>query len=278
MTTLSSIADTTTLHNGVEMPWLGLGVFKAREGGEVEQAIQWAAEAGYRAVDTATFYNNERGVGDGVRACGVPRAEMFVTTKLWNDDHGYDNALRACDTSLEKLGFDYVDLYLIHWPGESKFVETWKAFETLLDDGRARAIGVSNFQVHHLKELMAQTEVVPMVNQVEFHPHLVQQDLLAFCRDNRIQLEAWSPLKRAAVNEMPVVQQVAERHGKTPAQVTLRWDLQHGVATIPKSANRDRIRENAGIFDFALSEEEVAAIDALDRNVRVGPHPDDLRF
>lgn len=274
----ASIQDKAILHNGVEMPWLGLGVFRAEEGPEVRQAVEWALELGYRSIDTASVYGNEAGVGEAIRASGVPREEIFVTTKVWNSDQGHDRALAAYDESLRKLGMDYVDLYLIHWPVKGKFAQTWKALEKLYHAGRVRAIGVSNFLVHHLDELLQQTDLMPMVNQVEFHPRLVQPELLRYCRENKVQLEAWSPIMKGKVGELPELVRLAEKYGKTPAQLVLRWDLDHEVVTIPKSVHRERIEENAQIFDFEITPEDMAAIDALDRGERLGPDPDNFDF
>jgi len=273
-----TIDSTTTLHNGLEMPWLGLGVFKAEQGSEIEQAIQWAAEAGYRSIDTATIYGNESGVAAGIRRSGIPREDFFITTKVWNSDQGFDKTLRAFDASLKRLDTDSVDLYLIHWPVLGTFKDTWRALERIYEEGRAKAIGVSNFLVHHLEELLADATVIPMANQVEFHPWLLQPDLLAYCKEKRIQLEAWSPVMRGQVREIPELLEIGKRHGKNPFQVVLRWDLQHGVVTIPKSVHRDRIRENAAIFDFELSVEEMATIDRLDQGKRLGPDPDNITF
>jgi len=275
---VASIQDKAVLHNGVEMPWLGLGVFRAEEGPEVRQAVEWALELGYRSIDTASIYGNEQGVGEGIRASGVPRSEIFVTTKVWNSDQGHDLALAAFDESLRKLGLDYLDLYLIHWPVRGKFSQTWKALESLYKDGRVRAIGVSNFLVHHLDALLQETELMPMVNQVEFHPRLLQPELLNYCRENKIQLEAWSPIMKGRVTELPELVTMAKKYDKTPAQIVLRWDLEHGVVTIPKSVHKERIEENAQIFDFQLSPEDVAAIDTLDRGERLGPDPDNFDF
>jgi diketogulonate reductase-like aldo/keto reductase len=201
-----------------------------------------------------------------------------VTTKVWNSDQGYERTLSAFEESLERLGMDYVDLYLIHWPVAEKHKDTWRAMEELYGEGRIRAIGVSNFLVHHLEDLLGSAEVVPAVNQVEWHPHLFQPDLLEYCRENRIQMEAWSPLMRGEAAHIPELQSIGERHGKTAVQVVLRWDLQHGVVTIPKSAKKDRIDSNADIFDFELSEEDMAIIDSLDKDARLGPDPDNFDF
>ncbi|WP_304457952.1 aldo/keto reductase [Alicyclobacillus sendaiensis] len=267
------VQDTVTLNNGVKMPWLGLGVYKAQAGDEVEQAIRFAFEAGYRHIDTAAFYANEESVGKAVRESGLPRSEVFVTTKVWNTDQGYDQTLRAFEASLKRLGFEYVDLYLVHWPVSGKYRETWRALERIYDEKLARAIGVSNFQIHHLEDILAHSNVVPAVNQVEYHPLLTQEPLRQFCRDHGIQLEAWSPIMRGNL-DIPVLQELAEKYHKTPAQIVLRWDLQNEVVTIPKSVRRERIFENADLFDFSLSDEDMQRINALNRNHRFGPDPD----
>ncbi|MHC0037530.1 aldo/keto reductase [Pseudoneobacillus sp. C159] len=271
-----SLQDTTVLHNGVKMPWFGLGVFKVQEGQEVIDSVKAAIKNGYRSIDTAAVYKNEEGVGQAIRESGVPREELFITTKVWNSDQGYDSTLQAFETSLAKLGLDYVDLYLIHWPGKTKYKETWKALEKLYKDGRVRAIGVSNFKIHHLEDLLKEAEIKPMVNQVEYHPHLTQKDLLAFCQREGIQLEAWSPLKRGELLNDSTITSIAEKYQKTPAQVILRWDVQTGVVTIPKSINEHRITENADIFDFELTAEDIAQIDALNKDERIGPDPDNM--
>ncbi|MBS4211562.1 MULTISPECIES: aldo/keto reductase [Neobacillus] len=273
---VKSLKDTTTLHNGVEMPWFGLGVFKVQEGSEVIDSVKAAIKNGYRSIDTAAVYQNEEGVGQGIRESGVSREELFITSKVWNSDQGYESTLQAYETSLNKLGLDYLDLYLIHWPGKNKFKETWKALEKLYKDGRVRAIGVSNFKVHHLEELLKDAEIKPMVNQVEYHPHLTQKDLLAFCQKEGIQLEAWSPLKQGKLLNDPNLSDIARKYGKSVAQVILRWDLQSKVVTIPKSIKEQRIIENADIFDFELSTEDIARIDGLNKDERVGPDPDDF--
>jgi diketogulonate reductase-like aldo/keto reductase len=270
----TSLTDTTTLHNGVKMPWFGLGVFKVKEGSEVIDSVKAALKNGYRSIDTAAIYQNEEGVGQAIREAGVPREELFVTSKLWNSDQGYESTLQAYETSLKKLGLDYLDLYLIHWPGKNKFKETWKALEKLYKDGRVRAIGVSNFKVHHLEELLKDAEIKPMVNQVEFHPHLTLKDLRAFCQQEGIQLEAWSPLKQGQLLDDSTLNEIGAKYGKTAAQVILRWDLQSGVVTIPKSIKEQRIIENANIFDFELTAEEMARIDGLNKDERVGSDPD----
>ncbi|MDN3017000.1 aldo/keto reductase [Paenibacillus sp. BSR1-1] len=275
---LTSLKDTTTLHNGVEMPWFGLGVFKVKEGSEVIESVKAAIKNGYKSIDTAAIYQNEEGVGQGIREAGVPREELFITSKVWNSDQGYESTLMAYETSLEKLGLDYLDLYLIHWPGKTKYKETWKALEKLYKDGRVRAIGVSNFKVHHLEDLLKDAEIKPMVNQVEYHPHLSQKELLAFCQKEGIQLEAWSPLKQGQLLNDPVITEVAAKYGKSAAQVILRWDLQNKVVTIPKSIKEHRIIENADIFDFELSLEDMEKIDGLNKDERVGSDPDEMSY
>ena len=273
---ITDISGTTRLSNGVAMPVLGLGVYKAREGREVVQSVQHAFEAGYRHIDTASFYKNEKGVGEAVRASGLPREELFITTKVWNDDQGYEHTLAAFDKSLEELGMDYIDLYLIHWPVPGKYLETWKALEKLYSEGKVKAIGVSNFLEHHLNDILNNFSIVPMVLQNEFHPRLVQQPLLDFCKKNNIQYESWSPLMRGEVFKLDTLKELAEKYHKTIAQVVIRWNLQKGVVTIPKSVHRDRIFENAAVFDFEISEEDMHKIDALDREERTGADPDDF--
>ncbi|WP_462410408.1 aldo/keto reductase [Neobacillus sp. Marseille-QA0830] len=259
------------------MPWVGLGVFKVHDGNEVISSVKAAIQNGYTSIDTAAFYQNEEGVGQAIRESGVPREQLFITTKLWNTDQGYESALKAFDQSLNKLGLDYLDLYLIHWPGIDKYKETWKAFEKLYKEGRVRAIGVSNFQIHHLEDLIRSSEVKPMVNQVEFHPHLTQKELLAYCQKEGIQLEAWSPLKQGQLLNEPVLKEIAQKYRKSVAQVILRWDLQNGVVTIPKSIKEHRIIENADIFDFELSDEDMKRMDGLNQDSRAGSHPDTMR-
>jgi methylglyoxal/glyoxal reductase len=272
----TSLKSTTRLHNGVEMPWFGLGVYKVKEGSEVIESVKAAIKNGYRSIDTAAIYENEEGVGQAIRESGVPREELFITSKVWNSDQGYESTLQAYETSLKKLGLEYLDLYLIHWPGKDKYKETWKALEKLYKEGRVRAIGVSNFHIHHLEELLKDAEIKPMVNQVEYHPHLQQKELLAFCQKEGIQLEAWSPLKQGQLLQEPTLTEIAEKYGKTTAQVILRWDLQTKVVTIPKSIKEQRIIENANIFDFELSQEDMEKIASLNKDERVGPNPDEF--
>ncbi|WGV58915.1 aldo/keto reductase [Brevibacillus brevis] len=276
------LQDTTTLYNGVKMPWMGLGVFKVEEGQELELAVKNAIKHGYRSIDTAAIYNNEEGVGRGIRAglqeAGLTREDLFVTSKVWNADLGYESTLQAYETSLKKLGLEYLDLYLIHWPVEGKFKEAWRALETLYKKGLVKAIGVSNFHVHHLEELLKDAEIKPMINQVEFHPRLSQDELRAYCKEQEIQFEAWSPLMQGQLLDNPVLKGIAEKHGKSIAQVIIRWDLQNGVVTIPKSTKEHRIVENASVFDFELSKEDMEMIHSLNQNHRVGPDPDNFDF
>jgi diketogulonate reductase-like aldo/keto reductase len=247
------------------MPSLGFGVYQIPDR-EVGRAVHTAIEAGYRSIDTATLYRNERGVGAAVRASGLAREELFVTTKLWNTEHGYDKALRAFDVSLRELGLDYVDLYLIHWPvpSQDKYVETWRALEKILADGRARAIGVSNFEIPHLERLLAETDVVPAVNQVELHPNRQQAALRKFDSDHGIVTESWGPLARGQLLSHDVLRTIGRKHGKTAAQVVLRWHIEMGLVAIPKSVTPARIRENIDIFDFELDAQDIAAIATLE--------------
>ena len=272
----NSLQDKTTLHNGVKMPWFGLGVFKVKEGSEVIESVKAALKHGYKSIDTAAVYENEEGVGQAIRESGVPREELFITSKVWNSDQGYESTLKAYEKSLSKLGLEYLDLYLIHWPGKTKFKETWKALEKLYKDGRVRAIGVSNFKTHHLKDLLSDAEIKPMINQVEYHPHLTQKELHDFCLQEGIQLEAWSPLKRGELLEEPTINEIAAKYQKTSAQVILRWNLQNKVITIPKSIKEHRIVENSQVFDFELSQEDMERINGLNKDDRVGSDPDEM--
>lgn len=271
---INTLQDTVTLNNGVKMPGFGLGVYKIENGNDVIQSVKAAISHGYRSIDTASFYDNEEGVAQGIKESNVPRDEIFVTSKVWNDDQGYENTLASFETSLKKLDLEYLDLYLIHWPVKGLFKETWKALEKLYSDGKVRAIGVSNFHVHHLEAILSDCKVKPVVNQVEYHPHLTQIELQGYCKKENIQLEAWSPLKRGALLDEPTIKGIAERHNKSVAQVILRWDLQNDVITIPKSVKEHRIIENADIFDFLLTDEEMRKINDLNINDRSGTNPD----
>ncbi|CAL9387520.1 putative oxidoreductase_MSMEI_2347 [Streptomyces sp. enrichment culture] len=263
------------LNNGVEMPQLGFGVWQVPDA-EAETAVATALEAGYRSIDTAAIYGNEEGTGRALARSGVPREDLFVTTKLWNSDQGYDSTLRAFDTSLSKLGLDHVDLYLIHWPtpARGRYVDTYKAFEKLYADGRVRAIGVSNFLPEHLDHLIAETSVVPAVNQIELHPHLQQHAARDHHAGHGIATEAWSPLGSGkGILEIPAIVAIAQKHGRTPAQVVLRWHLQLGNVVIPKSVTPSRIAENIDVFGFDLDDEDLAAISALNEDRRLGADP-----
>jgi diketogulonate reductase-like aldo/keto reductase len=269
---------TLRLNNGVEMPQLGFGVFLV-PADEVVEPVATALDAGYRLIDTAKLYGNEEGVGRAIRDSGLPRDEVFVTTKVWNSDHGYDATLRAFDESQKLLGLDVVDLYLIHWPAPQRdlYVETWKALERLYADGRVRAIGVSNFNVPHLQRLLDETTIVPAVNQIELHPGFTQDELRSFHERHGIVTESWSPLGRGhGLLDDPAVTTIADAHGKTPAQVVLRWHLQLGCAVIPKSTHAERIRENFDVFDVELNDEDMAALSAISEPGRIGPDPDEF--
>ncbi|MGE7761327.1 aldo/keto reductase [Peribacillus sp. NPDC097895] len=275
---ISNIGETITLHNGVQMPQLGFGVFKVKNGNETVESVKKAIEVGYRAIDTAAIYENEEGVGQAISECGVPREELFITSKVWNTEQGYESTLQAFDDSLKRLGLEYLDLYLIHWPGKDKYLETWKALEKLYKDGKVKSIGVSNFHVHHLENLLANCEVKPVVNQIELHPLLTQVEIREYCAKHEIMVEAWSPLGRGNILEEPTINHIAKKHGKSSAQVLIRWHLQHEIVVIPKSITPSRIKENAEVFDFSLSLNEMNQIDALNKNERFGSNPDELLF
>lgn len=275
---MQNLQSTVQLSNGVQMPWFGLGVYKVENGDEVVSSVKWAIEAGYRSIDTAALYQNEDGVGQAIRESGVPREELFVTTKVWNSDQGYESTLQAFEQSLTKLGLEYVDLYLVHWPVKGKYKDTWRALEKLHEDGKVRAIGVSNFQIHHLEDLLADAKVRPVVNQVELHPLLSQVELRNYCKEQGVQIEAWAPLAQGRLLDNEVLQSIGEKYGKSIAQVLLRWDLQSGIVTIPKSIKQERIVQNADIFDFELSAEDMKQIDDLNQNQRFGADPDNFNF
>jgi len=264
-----------TLSNGVKMPYLGLGVFQCER---VTNSVLYALESGYRHIDTAAIYKNEMEVGEAMSQAGIDRDKIFLVSKVWNTDQGFNNTIKAYEQSLNKLKVDYLDLYLIHWPVKDTFIETWKALEYLYEKGKVRAIGVSNFLKHHIEELLSHSTIIPMVNQMEFHPYLVQQELVDFCNLHRIQYEAWSPLMRGKIFEMVLLKKLSKKYEKTIAQIVLRWDLQKGIVTIPKSSNEKRIKSNTDLFDFELSEEDVNAMDLLDRDYRVGPDPNNFAF
>jgi methylglyoxal/glyoxal reductase len=271
---LHSLEDRVEIAPGVMMPRLGIGTFRSAGGHEVEHEVAYALRVGYRGIDTASMYGNEEGVGRAISRSNVPRDELFVATKVWNDEQGYDATLSACERSLRRLSLDHVDLYLIHWPIADLTRETWRAMEKLLADGFTRSIGVCNFLVPNLEDLLTFANVPPAVDQVEHHPRLQQPDLRDFCRSRGITMQAWAPIMRGAVSQVPEIVAIAHEHDKSPAQVSIRWILQHGVTAIPKSIHEARIVENADVFDFELSDEEMAVIDGLDRGNRVGRHPD----
>lgn len=275
---MKHVQDTTTLYNGVKMPWLGFGVFKVKDGEEVVEAVKTAIQAGYRSIDTAKAYNNEAGVAQGIRESGIAREDLFITTKVWNGDQGYESTLAAFEASMERLELEYLDLYLIHWPVKGKYKDTWRALEKLHKEGRIRAIGVSNFQIHHLEDLMTDATIKPAVNQVELHPLLIQTELREYCSKHQIQIEAWSPLGQGHLLEHPLLLEIAAKYSKSPAQVILRWDLQNGIVTIPKSVTPQRIRDNADLYDFELTTEEIERINQLNENKRFGSDPDNFNF
>jgi len=270
-----TINSTITLNNGVPIPRLGLGVFRSQAGKTTRNAVFHALEAGYRHIDTAKIYGNEPSVGQAVRESGIPRSDIFVTTKLWNSDHGYDATLRACDESLTKLGFNAVDLYLVHWPVKELPLETWRAMETLLAEGKARAIGVSNYMVRHLEELLDQCNVVPAVNQIELSPYnyLYRKEVVDLCRANGIHIEAYSPLTKAQKLNDPKLVKLAQKYGKTAAQILIRWVLQQDMIVLPKSTNPERIRQNGDVFDFTISGEDVAYLESFNENLVTGWDP-----
>ena len=278
MKKITDLQGTFELHNGVQMPYFGLGVYLSKDGSEVINAVKDALNHGYRHIDTAAIYNNEEGVGQGIKESDVAREDVFLVSKVWNTDQGYDSTLKAFDASLKRLGTDYLDLYLIHWPKGELSKETWKAMERLYKEKRVRSIGVSNFLQHHLKDLLPSVEIVPMVNQMEYHPYLVQQSLLDYCNSKGIQYEAWSPLMQGHIFDLEVMKKLAAKYNKTIAQMVLRWDLQKGVVTIPKSSKKERIIANADLFDFEISQEDMNLLDGLDQGKRFGPDPDNFDF
>ncbi|MDR1062086.1 MAG: aldo/keto reductase [Clostridiales bacterium] len=274
----NGLQDVYVLNNDVRMPVVGLGVWKAGSGPETRQAVRWALEIGYRSIDTAFIYQNEADVGAAISEGPIPRDRVFVATKLWHSDQGYDGTLRAFQAALGRMGLSYLDLYLIHHPLPPKMKDTWRAMESLYQNGLARAIGVSNFLPHHIDELLADAKIKPAVNQIERHPYLQQRDAMRHNGRHGILTEAWAPLAKGSALSEPCIAGMAERRKKTPAQIVLRWGLQSGAALIPKSVRRERLEENAGIFDFSLTDAEMAAIDALEANRRFGGHPDDTSW
>ncbi|MEW4308648.1 aldo/keto reductase [Rossellomorea marisflavi] len=275
---IKNLASTKTLHNGLEIPFVGLGVYQMKNPEETVNAVRIAIETGYRSVDTAAVYGNEEEVGQGVRDSGVNREDLFITSKVWNADQGYDSTLRAFEESLKKLQMDYLDLYLIHWPVEGKYKDTWKALERLHGEGLIKSIGVSNFHQHHLEDLLAGSNEKPVLNQIETHPRLSQEPLREFCSAHSIAVEAWSPIAQGRVLHEPTLNHIAKKHGKSAAQIVLRWHLQNDVIIIPKSVHAERIEENANLFDFELSLDEMNQINSLNQNERFGPDPDHFDF
>lgn len=273
-----NLQSTKKLTNGVEMPYLGLGVYKMTDRDETLQAIETALDLGYRAIDTAALYYNEEEVGEAIRHSSVRREDIFVTTKVWNSDQGYDNTLRAFETSLKKLDMDYVDLYLTHWPVEGKYVDTYRAIERLYDEKLIRVPGVSNHHEHHLKEITASCNVAPMVNQIEAHPYLSQEPLRTFCNQQQIAVTAWSPLGRGNVLKDETIIRIADEYNVSPAQIILRWHLQNDVIIIPKSVTASRIKENSELYHFELTNETMQQLNTLNRNERFGKDPDNFNF
>ncbi|MDD3223300.1 MAG: aldo/keto reductase [Clostridium sp.] len=267
--------DYVILNNGVKMPLLGFGTYNVENSVKLNNAIKESIKIGYRHIDTASFYGNEEVIGCALKESDIPRDEIFLVDKVWNSDQGYEKTLKAFKESTKKLKTDYLDLYLIHWP-QSLNKETWKALEKLYKQGYIRAIGVSNFTINHLKELLENAEIIPAVNQIEFHPRLVQKDLMEYCKKNNIQVEAWSPLMRGLVFQIPFLQELSQKYERTISQIVLRWDLQMGVATIPKSATYARIKENADIFNFEISKEDISEIEKLNDGFRIGTNPNEV--
>ena len=266
-----TITSKAPLNDGFAMPRFGLGTFLSEAGQATQNAVLWALAAGYRHIDTARIYGNERDVGRAVLESGIPRSDIFITTKVWNDDQGYDSTLSACEASLKRLGMDYVDLYLIHWPVTGKRSETWKALVRLKQSGKVRSIGVSNYMIRHLEELLAETDIVPAVNQIELSPFLQRRKLVAYCRERGIVVESYSTMSRGQKLSDARLAAVGKKYGKTPAQVALRWALQNGLVVIPKSVHKERILENASIFDFDIAPDDMRAMAELDENFSVIP-------
>ncbi|MGE7690926.1 aldo/keto reductase [Lysinibacillus sp. NPDC097214] len=278
---INHLQDTITLNNGLQMPGMGLGVFQVENDATAEM-VKNAIVVGYRSIDTAAIYGNEAGVGEGIKqaltATDLKREDLFITSKVWNDGLSYEETIAAYEDSLEKLGLDYLDLYLIHWPGKNKFAEAWRALEDLYEQGKIKAIGVCNFHVSHLQDLLKTARITPVINQVEFHPRLQQAELRSFCEEHNIQMEAWAPLMQGGLLNHETISTIAEKYGKSNAQVILRWDIQNGIITIPKSVRKERMIQNADIFDFTLTDEEMAIINDMNLDQRVGPNPNDFDF
>ncbi len=267
-----TLNSTFELSNGIKMPILGLGTWNLF-GDSAYKPVKWALESGYRLIDTATIYGNERKVGQAIRDSGIPREEIFITTKVWNSDQGHASTIKAFEKSLKKLNLSYVDLYLIHWPVTGLRKESWKALEEIFEKGKARAIGISNYAIRHLTELMENSNILPTVNQVEFSPFLYQKDLLELCKNHKIIVEAYSPLTRGRKMNDPLLLSLGQKLGKTPAQVLIRWGLQHGIVEIPKSGNKQHILENANVFDFKINNEDMMMMNKLNEDFRMGDDP-----
>lgn len=265
------------LSNGIEMPALGFGTYKTGSEEETIEAVSTALQVGYRHIDTASFYENEVGVGKGIIQSGVPREEIFLTTKLWQHEQGFENALKAFEDSCSRLQVDYLDLYLIHWPTKLNY-ETWRALEKLYKEGKVKAIGVCNFKKEHLKELIEKAEIKPMVNQIQLHPELTEEDLTAYCKKETIQIVSWGPLERGKIYKITLLQQLAEKYNRSISQITLRWHFQKGYVAIPKSNKKERMKENFQIFDFELTKEDMKSIDGLNKNERLSKAPENTIF
>lgn len=276
---MAQTVPSVKFHNGVEIPQLGLGVFLVKDEDELKTSVKAALDAGYRHIDTAMIYGNESYVGQAIKESGVDRKDIFITSKVWNYDHGYEETKAAFQASLDRLGTDYLDLYLIHWPS-SKYIETWKAMEDLYKEGKIKAIGVSNFQIHHLEDLLAHTEIVPMINQIETHPEFPQNELHKFMKEHQILHEAWGPLGQGKHNllSQPVLVELAEKYDKTPAQIVLRWHIERGIVVIPKSVTPGRIKKNIDVFDFSLTSGDMEKIASLNTRTRYATSPDDKEF
>lgn len=269
---ITDIKGTVKLNNGVEMPYFGLGTWKSY-GDEVKNSVIDAIKCGYKLIDTATLYQNEKEIGSAIKESGIKREDIFITSKVWNDFLGYESTLKAYDKSCKLLGTDYLDLYLIHWPVSGKYLESWKALEKIYNEGRVKAIGISNFLKVHLDKLLVEAEIIPAINQMEYHPYLIQQSLIDYCHAKGILYQAWGPLIFGKAFEEPVLKEIGKKYNKNEAQIILRWDLQKGILTIPKSTKFERIKSNSEIFDFQLSDEDMKKIDSLDRNERIGYDP-----
>ncbi|MEI0798396.1 aldo/keto reductase [Brachyspira intermedia] len=262
-------------NNGIEMPILGLGLYKITDKKEVENAVKWAIEAGYRKFDTAQFYDNEKELGEAIRKTGIKREEIFITTKIWNTKQGYNSARKSFEESLEKLNMDYVDLVLIHWPGQKKerYLDTYRALENICQSKKAKSIGLSNFEINHLKDIFAHCNIAPVINQIERHPNLQRNELIEFCKNHNIIAEAWSPLARGKLFNDKTIIDIANKYNKTPSQIILRWNIENNISVIPKSATKERIEENTNVFDFKLDKNDIEKINSLENGFRVGPDP-----